>query len=123
MIKPGIRRQGEPFSGALIIITRNYYSKELFNGDIGMVLRDKSGSLQAVFQRNDADVGYPVSLLSSWDPGFAMTVHNSQGSEFDNVLLVLPDNENYRLLTPGDRIHRRDARQKSCDPLWQTIGF
>ena len=30
---------------------------------------------------------------------FAMTVHKSQGSEFDDVLLVLPDDENHRLLT------------------------
>ncbi len=37
--------------------------------------------------------------MPPWEFAFAMTVHKSQGSEFDDVLLVLPDDENHRLLT------------------------
>ena len=92
-------RQAEVFSGSLVIITRNDYTKELFNGDVGIVLRDTTGIYRAFFQRSASYSGFPVSLLPSWEPAFAMTVHKSQGSEFDDVLLVLPDDANHRLLT------------------------
>ncbi|MCP4689022.1 MAG: exodeoxyribonuclease V subunit alpha [Desulfobacterales bacterium] len=87
------------FSGAVIIITRNDYTKELFNGDVGVVIRDRDRNSRAYFQRPGAAVSFPVELLPPWDPAFAMTVHKSQGSEFDDVLLVLPEDETHRLLT------------------------
>ncbi|MCK4468438.1 MAG: ATP-binding domain-containing protein, partial [Desulfobacterales bacterium] len=44
-------------------------------------------------------ISFSIDVLPSWEPAFAMTVHKSQGSEFDDVLVVLPDNDNHRLLT------------------------
>ena len=87
------------FSGALIMITRNDYAKELFNGDVGIVLEDGTGIYRAFFPRLAAYVHFSMDLLPPWEFAFAMTVHKSQGSEFDNVLLVLPEDENHRLLT------------------------
>jgi len=54
---------------------------------------------RAFFQRFDSFISFSINLLPSWAPAFAMTVHKSQGSEFDDVLVVLPDNDNHRLLT------------------------
>jgi len=96
---PLAKRQSHVFSGALIIITRNDYSKELFNGDVGIMIKDVTGTYRAFFHRSGSYISFPVNLLPSWEFAFAMTVHKSQGSEFDDVLLVLPDNENHRLLT------------------------
>jgi exodeoxyribonuclease V alpha subunit len=87
------------FTGAVIIITRNDYSKELFNGDVGVVIKSKKGDYRAFFQRFDSFISFGIDLLPSWEPAFAMTVHKSQGSEFNDVLVVLPDNDNHRLLT------------------------
>ena len=87
------------FAGALVIITRNDYSKELFNGDVGVIIRDAHDAYRAFFHRSGLYISFPVNLLPSWELAFAMTVHKSQGSEFDDVLLVLPDDENHRLLT------------------------
>ncbi|MEA3280013.1 MAG: exodeoxyribonuclease V subunit alpha, partial [Thermodesulfobacteriota bacterium] len=87
------------FAGAVIIITHNDYSKELFNGDIGVVIKSKKGDYRAFFQRFDSFISFSIDLLPSWGPAFAMTVHKSQGSEFDDVLVVLPDNDSHRLLT------------------------
>ena len=87
------------FTGAVIIITRNDYSKELFNGDVGVVIKSKKGDYRAFFQRFDSFISFGIDLLPLWEPAFAMTVHKSQGTEFDDVLLVLPDDENHRLLT------------------------
>jgi exodeoxyribonuclease V alpha subunit len=96
---PAVQRQSDVFSGAMVIITRNDYSKELFNGDVGVVIKDAHGVYRAFFHRSGTYISFPVNLLPSWEYAFAMTVHKSQGSEFDDVLLVLPDDENHRLLT------------------------
>ena len=89
------------FSGAVIMITRNDYSKELFNGDVGVVIREGRGAYRAFFQRSGSYITFSMDLLPPWELAFAMTVHKSQGSEFDDVLLVLPEDETHRLLTRG----------------------
>jgi exodeoxyribonuclease V alpha subunit len=96
---PSAQRFSDGFTGALVIITRNDYSKELFNGDVGVIFKDTNGTYRAFFHRSGSYINFPVNILPSWEFAFAMTVHKSQGSEFDDVLLVLPDDENHRLLT------------------------
>ncbi len=87
------------FTGAVIMITQNDYSKELFNGDVGVVIRDRMGAYRAFFPRFGSFIGFSMDLLPPWELAFSMTVHKSQGSEFDDVLLVLPEDETHRLLT------------------------
>ena len=87
------------FSGAVIMITRNDYSKELFNGDVGVVIREGRGTYRAFFPRFGSYITFSMDILPPWELAFAMTVHKSQGSEFDDVLLVLPEDETHRLLT------------------------
>lgn len=87
------------FAGAMIMITRNDYAKELFNGDVGVVIRDRGGAYRAFFPRLGSYIAFSMDVLPPWELAFAMTVHKSQGSEFDDVLLVLPPDEAHRLLT------------------------
>ena len=98
-LDPPARGHVDGFSGALVIITRNDYSKELFNGDVGVIIKDAHGTYRAFFLRSGSYISLPVNFLPSWEFAFAMTVHKSQGSEFDDVMLVLPDDEDHRLLT------------------------
>lgn len=100
------------FSGELIIITRNDYSKDLFNGDVGIILRDADGLYTAYFKRSETFVSIPVEGLPTWEPAFAMTVHKSQGSEFDDVFLVLPTDPEHRLLT-REMVYTGITRAKS----------
>ena len=77
-----------------IMVTRNSYSLNLFNGDIGMILPDTDlgGRLMAFFtDRSSGFRKFPPAMLPEHETVFAMTVHKSQGSEYDEVLLVLPD--------------------------------
>jgi len=99
ILDPAVNLQAQGFSGALIIITRNDYPKALFNGDVGVIIKDAEDNYRAFFHRSGEYTSFPVNLLASWEFGFAITVHKSQGSEFDDVLLVLPDDEKHRLLT------------------------
>ena len=76
-----------------VMITRNDYSTRLFNGDSGLILPDpKDGTMRFYSQDNDGSIRKILPLkLPEHETSFAVTVHKSQGSEFDNVILLLPD--------------------------------
>src|SRR5690606_8328067 len=86
---------GTHFHGRLLLITENSYRHRLFNGDIGICLRGQNGALMAWFPGDTPDT--PRALhpagLPRHDSAFAMTVHKAQGSEFDEVWLVLPQHD------------------------------
>ncbi|KVV40393.1 exodeoxyribonuclease V subunit alpha [Burkholderia ubonensis] len=79
------------FTGRPIMVTRNDYALGLFNGDIGIALPDAQGVLRVWFKRADG-IARAVSpaALPPHETAFALTVHKSQGSEFDEAALVLP---------------------------------
>jgi len=81
-----------PAPGTPLMVVRNDALLRLFNGDIGLVLPDPAdGSLKACFPGETAGPRWiPLARLPAWEPAWAMTVHKSQGSEFENVLLALP---------------------------------
>jgi exodeoxyribonuclease V alpha subunit len=81
-----------PAPGTPVMVVRNDPLLRLFNGDIGLVLPDPAdGSLKACFPDGSSGSRYvPLERLPAWEPAWAMTVHKSQGSEFENVLLALP---------------------------------
>ena len=94
-----IRELDAQFSGCPVMVTVNDYALGLFNGDVGVILRGESASARAWFPTADGGVrGLPVSRLPPHETAFAITVHKSQGSEFDRVLVALGDEEP-RLLT------------------------
>jgi len=79
------------YHGKPILITSNDYELDLFNGDIGILWRDSNQQLRAYF--NDGNQGLrslPTTSLPEYVSAWAMTVHKSQGSEFDTVILMLP---------------------------------
>ncbi len=91
----GARRLGAAspwFNGRLLLITENSYRHGLFNGDVGICLRDAQGTLVAWFDgAGDGQArGFHPAALPAHESAFAMTVHKAQGSEFDEVWLQLP---------------------------------
>jgi exodeoxyribonuclease V alpha subunit len=82
---------GDNFRGKPILITTNDYDLELFNGDTGILWPDEHGNLRACFRSADQGIRQlSIFNLPEYVTAWAMTVHKSQGSEFDSVLLVLP---------------------------------
>jgi exodeoxyribonuclease V alpha subunit len=78
------------YAGLPIMITRNQHDLDLFNGDTG-ILWQRGDSLRACFRSPDGGLReLGVSRLPGFTPAWASTVHKSQGSEFDSVLLILP---------------------------------
>ena len=85
-----------------VMVTKNNAELGLFNGDIGIVRYDEQKRLRVWFQDEQSKEGvrsFLPSYLSDCETVFAMTIHKSQGSEFDQVLVVLPDQSDNRLLT------------------------
>ncbi len=79
------------FKGLPVIIKRNDYSLELYNGDTGICWPDKSGAIKVLFQGGDSQVrSLSPSRLPAFEPAWAITVHSSQGSEFEKVVFILP---------------------------------
>lgn len=79
------------YPGMPILISRNDYQLGLFNGDIGVMWLDEQGHFRGWFEQEGSGLrSFSLARLPAWQPSYAMTVHKSQGSEFDRVLLLLP---------------------------------
>lgn len=88
-----LQPSGEWFVGRPVMVTRNDAALGVFNGDVGVVLPAFSQPklLRAYFLDGDTTRSVAVSRLAHVETAFAMTVHKSQGSEFEHTVLVLPD--------------------------------
>jgi exodeoxyribonuclease V alpha subunit len=99
LIRAGlIRRRGRWYRGQPVVISRNDYVLRLFNGDVGLILEHQEGreenqtSLRAFFPGEEGTFRAILPMkLPEHETVYAMTVHKAQGSEFDRVLLLLPD--------------------------------
>jgi len=82
-----------PAAGTPLMILRNDPLLRVFNGDIGIALVDSAdGQLKCCFPGEPNEWRWlSLTRLPAWEPAWAMTVHKSQGSEFERVMLVLPN--------------------------------
>jgi len=106
------------YDGRPVLVLRNDYDLGLFNGDTGVVCTDPgNGEPQVVFFD---DRGAPRALsparLPPTQTNFAMTVHRSQGSEFDHVLLVLPESDS--TLLSRELLYTAASRARRDVEIW-----
>jgi len=92
---------GHLFHGALVMTVENDYARGIFNGDVGLVLGERgSDSLNVWFCMPEGEFRvFPAAVCRALVPAFAITVHKSQGSEYNRVMLLLPEDEEHRLLS------------------------
>src|SRR5690606_34890907 len=83
------------FHGRLLLVTEDSYRHRLLNGDIGICLEDAQAQLMAWFPGEDTAQprAFHPATLPAHASAFAMTVHKAQGSEFNEVWLVLPERD------------------------------
>ena len=87
----GLKRPNQP-----IIINQNDPETGLRNGSVGIICTDSQGGRKAWFpgfKGASALQEFSVAQLPNYSPAWALTIHRSQGSEFDEVLVVLPRQE------------------------------
>jgi len=107
------------YEGRPVMVTRNDYGLRLFNGDVGIALADPGagGDLRVFFPAPDGTMRtFEPYRLPEHETAFAMTVHKSQGTEFDRVLLVLPETD-ARVLT-RELLYTGVTRARKRVDLW-----
>jgi len=90
------KRAPSSLGGQPVMVTKNDYNLQLFNGDVGIILPDpdRKDTLRVFFREESGTLrDIALALLPDHETVFAMTVHKSQGSEFARVLLILPDQD------------------------------
>ncbi|PHS69342.1 MAG: exodeoxyribonuclease V subunit alpha [Methylophaga sp.] len=91
--KQGWRTKQDFYHGRPIMVIQNDHRQHLFNGDTGVILRDESGELRACFIFDNVLHWFDLARLPAHETAYAITIHKSQGSEFDNVLVLLAEEE------------------------------
>jgi exodeoxyribonuclease V alpha subunit len=86
---PGYAADGLWYVGRPLLITANDYQARLYNGDTGVVVA-VDGRARAAFRREGKVVVLPTSRISDVQTLHAMSIHKSQGSQFESVTIVLP---------------------------------
>ncbi len=106
------------FHGRPIMVLQNNYELGLFNGDIGFCLQTANGELEVFFENKTQ--GIAVNLLNEEviATAYAMTIHKSQGSEFDHVVITF-DNSHARLLSK-ELIYTAVTRAKKQVTIFST---
>lgn len=97
-------REGDWFPGFVLIVRTNDDTIGLFNGDVGVCLPDPENPAQTIVWFGDKgptvkECAFALGLLPRFDASYAMTIHQSQGSEFDEVAIILPEDADSGLAT------------------------
>ena len=103
------------------MILKNDRSLELYNGDVGIIWEESDeGKIKNVYfpsaKSNSGFVKFPYSVLPEHEVVYAMTIHKSQGSGFENVITLLPNKSN-ELLT-RELLYTAITRAKKYVELW-----
>ncbi len=122
----GFPDTGSPVPGETFLIRKNDYSTNLFNGDTGILWfagedgrplrRSEGGSRVLVFFPDPASGGgwrgIPLESLPPHDPAYAFTIHKSQGSDYDRVLMILPPFHDARGILARESVYTGLTRAK-----------
>ena len=103
-VSSDLGRGGDWFAGFVLIVRTNDDTIGLFNGDAGVCLPDPENPSQTIVWFGDKgptvkECAFAPGLLPRFDAAYAMTIHQSQGSEFDEVAIILPEDAESSLAT------------------------
>ena len=96
----GVKSEDEFYPGKMVIVRINSDELNVFNGDVGVVCPPAqcSENLQVIFDKG-GDRFLPTGLLPKYDLAYAMTIHQSQGSDYQSVAVLLPETADSPLAT------------------------
>jgi len=106
------------YHGRPIIITRNDYTRELYNGDVGVALRGENG-LRVWFGGGMGLRNFSPRTLPARETAWAITIHRSQGSEYRDVAVVLPPDAESRILS-RELLYTAVSRATCSAEIWSS---
>ena len=89
----GARYLPDWYPGRPVMVTSNDYHLDLFNGDLGVAIAAGDGALDVVFPGGEGPRTFGPAQLSDLETPYAMTIHKAQGSQFQQVVVVLPEED------------------------------
>ncbi|MCB1582404.1 MAG: exodeoxyribonuclease V subunit alpha [Marinicella sp.] len=95
----GVPGHSTEFHGSVIMVQKNDHSLGIYNGDIGIILKNQGGQFRMVLPAKSGYQSHSVHVVPAFKSAYAMTVHKSQGSEFAHVLMPLLPDGRHRLMT------------------------
>ncbi|HQQ64218.1 MAG TPA: exodeoxyribonuclease V subunit alpha [Pseudomonadales bacterium] len=127
------KKTGSWYAGRPVMITQNDHDRHLYNGDVGMVLPVAAdgatladrGDLKACFIVNGQVRTISLAQMPAHETSYAVTIHKSQGSEYDHVLIVLPADVNAVRDNPvltRELVYTAVTRARSTIDLWGGEG-
>jgi exodeoxyribonuclease V alpha subunit len=94
----GMNAANQWYLGRPVLVSSNDRTTGLYNGDVGIVCANSDGSRVAAFSSTEEKFRFPVTRLPDVETVHALTIHKSQGSEYEHAIVVLPTHES-RILT------------------------
>lgn len=114
-----IGRLDKFYIGRPIIVLKNDHNLKIYNGDVGIIMKDTNGVLKAFFPDGEGEVkAISPASLPEHATAFAMTVHKSQGSEFNDVLMILP--ETFSPVLTKEIVYTGITRAKTNIETWSN---
>ncbi len=122
-VESTLRRAGIPttdqwYEGRAIIIQHNDHQLRIFNGDTGLCVRDADGQLKVAFATPTGPRLLAPTILPAVKTAWALTIHRTQGSEYDHILLLLPSFQTS--LATRELLYTGLSRAKTQATLWAT---
>lgn len=116
----------EWYAGRAVMISENDYALGLFNGDIGLALQDSAGHLRVWFEGIAADglttaCAFAPGMLPAHETAFAISIHKSQGSEYDHVAVLLPSDPEHRILS-RQLLYTALSRARASVEIWSSAA-
>ena len=81
---------GRWYAGRPLLVTANDYELGLYNGDTGVVVQSSPLRVSAAFERRGEVIEFGPTRLGASETAYAMTIHKSQGSQFETAAVLLP---------------------------------
>lgn len=110
------------YAGRPVMIMQNDHERKLYNGDVGMVLRIDD-ALKACFRIDGHFKAISRAQMPAHETCYAMTVHKSQGSEYDRVFIVLPaSTADFSPVLTRELVYTAVTRAKEKVDIWCGEG-
>jgi len=118
--RAGVDAHRDWFPGRPVIITRNDYTRDLYNGDVGIALGG-AGDLRVWFATAAGLRSFSPRTLPPHETAWAITIHRSQGSEYRDVAVVLPPAADSRILS-RELLYTAVSRATYAAQIWTSAA-
>lgn len=114
----GIETEEEWYVGRSVMLQQNDHYLQLYNGDVGLVTQDEVGQLKVIFKQEKGIKSVSPAQLPQVKSAWALTVHKTQGSEYQNILMILPKSEDGASHLSRELLYTGISRAKEHVTIW-----